>query len=115
MNYNPKAEYNIYKDSEAENIVFNCGIKIKVLKTDVIHKTEFSDAIYDKYFAYNTKSSYLVYCIMKGTFITWNNNYVHDPITILYYLNNDIVTLKKYHSCVNATNRCFTKSFMTYL
>ena len=104
MPLNPKAEYNIYCDADAANIVFNCGKIIKVLGTDVTHKTEFSDFIYEKYLAYNTRSSFFTYCVMKGTFVTWNDNYVHDPITVIYYLNNDIVTLKKYHAYVNTTN-----------
>jgi len=104
MQYNSKAEYNIYQDSEAANIVFNCGIKIKVIGTDVTHKTFFTDEIYDKYLEYNTRSSILSYCVMKGTFITWHDNYVHDPATVIYHLNRDIIQLKDYYAEVNTTN-----------
>lgn len=104
MQYNPKAEYNIYCDADAANIVFNCGIKIKVLGTDVTHLTEFDDERYAKYLEYNTRSSLLSYKVMKGTFVTWNDNYVHDPVTVLYYLNNNIIELKKYNCNVNTTN-----------
>ena len=104
MLFNTKAEYNIYQDSEAANIVFNCGIKIKVMGTDVTHKTEFDDERYAKYKAYNTKSSILAYNVMKGTNITWNDNYVHDPVTIIYHINNNVIQLKDYYSYVNTTN-----------
>ncbi len=46
IEYNLKAEYNIYMDVDAANIVFNCGIKVKVMGTDVTHKIEFTDEIY---------------------------------------------------------------------
>ena len=104
MQFNDKAEYNIYQDSDAANIVFNCGIKIKVIGTDVTHKTEFNDERYAAYLEYNTKSSILAYNVMKGTFVTWNDNFVHDPATIIYHLNNDVIDLKDYYSFVNTTN-----------
>lgn len=104
IKYNSKAEYNIYQDSEAANIVFNCGIKIKVIGTDVTHQTYFTDEIYEKFLQYNTRSSFLTYCVMKGTFITWNDNYVHDPATVLYHLNRDTIQLKEYYAYINTTN-----------
>ena len=104
MPLNKKAEYNIYQDSEAANIVFNCGIKIKVLGTDVTHKTEFDDARYEKYKNYNTRSANLTYNVMKGTFYTWNDNYVHDPVTVIYHINNNVIQLKDYYSYINTTN-----------
>ena len=104
MEENPKAEYNIYQDSEAANIVFNCGIKPKVLGTDVTHKTEMTDEIYDKYLKLNTTASYFTYCAMRGTFVTWNNNYVHDPITIMYRMDRSILELKEYYSYVDTNN-----------
>ena len=104
IKYNSKAEYNIYMDADAANIVFNCGIKIKVIGTDVTHKIEFTDEIYEKYKKMNTKSSMLTYYVMKGTFETWGDNYLHDPATILYHLNNKIINLKDYFCVVNTTN-----------
>lgn len=104
MPLNKKAEYNIYSDSEAANIVFNCGIKVKVFGTDVTHQTVFTDEIYDKYLNWNTSASYFAYCAMKGTFVTWNDNYVHDPVTVIYYLNHDTIQLKEYYSYVDTNN-----------
>ena len=104
IRYNPKAEYNIYSDADAANIVFNCGVKIKIFGTDVTHKVEFNDEIYDKFLNFNTKASNLTYNVMKGTFNTWGDNILHDPVTVLYHLNNDIIQLKKYYSYVNTIN-----------
>ena len=102
--YNKKAEYNIYMDADAANIVFNCGIKIKVMGIDVTHKVEFTDEIYENYLKFNTSSSLLAYSVMKGTFLTWGDNFLHDPITVLYHLNKKIIKLKEYHSYINTTN-----------
>ena len=104
MDVNPKAEYNIYVDAEAADIVFNCGAKVKVMGTDVTHKVEFTDEVYEKYRAMNTRSSNLTYFAMRGNFLTWGQNYLHDPVTVLYHLNNKIITLKKYNVIVNTTN-----------
>ena len=104
IRYNPKAEYNIYSDADAANIVFNCGVKIKIFGTDVTNQVEFTDEIYDKFLKFNTKASNLTYNVMKGTFETWGDNILHDPVTVLYHLNNDIIQLKKYYSNVNTIN-----------
>ena len=99
---NPKAEYNVYNDAEAAEIVFNCGIQVKVIGEEI--KMDFDDDFYQELLDIGTKSSIFTYNAIKGTFETWNNNYVYDPITVLYHLNNDIVNLKDYYSEVNTTN-----------
>ena len=104
MDMNPHSEYNIYSDAEAANIVFNCGANIKVLGTDVTHKVEFTNELFEKYRIMNTKSSNLTYFAMKGNYETWGEYYLHDPITVLYHLNNNIIKFKKYYVEVNTTN-----------
>lgn len=101
MDVNPKAEYNMYCDSEAANIVLNCGADIKMLGTDVTHKI---DELFEKYKKMNTRSSTLLYNCMKGQLANYNNTYVHDPTTVLYHLNRDIVELNPYYVTVNTTN-----------
>ena len=110
--FNRSAEYNIYSDADAANIVFNCGIKVKVIGTDVTHQIEMTEEKYAKYLnVYNTRSSFLVYSVMRGTFLTWNDNYIHDPATVLYYLDNDIIQLKKYYAVVNTTDPNSNESY----
>lgn len=104
ISFNKKAEYNIYTDAEAANIVFNCGIKIKVMGNDVTHKVEFTDEIYQKYKDMNTKSSFFIYNVMNGTYLSWGDKYLDDPVTFLYHINNDLITLKDYYFLVNTTN-----------
>ena len=104
MEMNPKAEYNIYTDADAANIIFNCGIKIKVMGTDVTHKVIFTEEIFEKCKKMNTKSSNFAYYAMRGNYETWGDTYLHDPATVLYHLNNKIIKLKDYYCEVNTTN-----------
>ena len=99
---NPKAEWNIYMDAEAAEIVFNCGLTIKTFGQET--KMDFDDAFYQKLLDMNTRSSLFTYYAAKGTFITWNDNWVYDPITVLYHLDNSIVDLNGYYVEVNTTN-----------
>ena len=99
---NPKAEWNIYMDAEAAEIVFNCGLTIKTFGQET--KMDFDDAFYQKLLDMNTRSSLFTYYAAKGTFITWNDNWVYDPITVLYHLDNSIVDLNDYYVEVNTTN-----------
>ena len=94
-----RSEWNIYSDAEAANIVFNCGIQIKAYGQEI--KMDFNDTFYQKLIDINTKSSIFTYNAAKGTFETWNDNWVYDPITLLNHLHNDIVELIDYYSEVN--------------
>ena len=98
----PKAEYNIYMDAEAAEIVFNCGLTIKTFGLET--KMDFDDAFYQKLLDMNTRSSLFTYYAAKGTFITWNDNNVYDPMTILYHLDNSVFELNDYYVEVNTTN-----------
>ena len=98
----PKAEYNIYMDAEAAEIVFNCGLTIKTFGLET--KMDFDDAFYQKLLDMNTRSSIFTYYAVKGTFITWNDNNVYDPMTILYHLDNSVFELNDYYVEVNTTN-----------
>ena len=89
-------------DAEAAEIVFNCGLTIKTFKIE--KKMDFDDAFYQKLLDMNTRSSLFTYYAAKGTFITWNDNWVYDPITVLYHLDNSIVDLNDYYVEVNTTN-----------
>ena len=101
-------EWNVVCDAEAANIVFNCGIKIKVIGQEV--KMDYDNDIYDSYNIYqklldiNTRSSLFAYYSGKGTLKVWNNSYVYDPITVLYQLDNKIIEFKDYYTIVNTTN-----------
>ena len=65
---------------------------------------DFDDAFYQKLLDMNTRSSIFTYYAVKGTFITWNDNNVYDPMTILYHLDNSVFELNDYYVEVNTTN-----------
>jgi len=98
---NPNAEWNIYNDADAASVVFNCGIQIQVIGQET--KMDFDDAYYQKLLDINTKSSIFTYNAGKGSFQNWGNNWVYDPIVVLYHLNNKILEMKDYHTEVNTT------------
>ena len=99
---NPLAEWNIYNDAEAAEIVFKCGLTIKTFGQET--RMDFNDTFYQKLLDMNTKSSLFAYHAAKGIFAVWNDNWVYDPITILYQLDNSIVDLKDYYVEMNTTN-----------
>ena len=71
---NPNAEWNIYNDAEAADIVFNCGLTIKIFGQET--KMDFDDIIYKKLLDMNTRSSLFTYYAVKGTFAVWNDDWV---------------------------------------
>ena len=99
---NPLAEWNIYNDAEAAEIVFKCGLTIKTFGQET--RMDFNDTFYQKLLDMNTRSSIFTYYAVKGTFITWNDNNVYDPMTILYHLDNSVFELNDYYVEVNTTN-----------
>ena len=98
---NPNAEWNIYNDADAASVVFNCGIKIQVVGQET--KMDFNDTFYQKLLDINTKSSIFTYNAGKGTFQNWGNNWVYDPIVVLYHLNHNILEMEDYYTIVNTT------------
>ena len=101
---NINAEYNVYQDADAASIIFNSGATIRVMGCDITSNLELNDEIYAKYLEMNTTSSILTYNLVKGTFLTWHDNIMHDPVTVLYHLNNKAVELKSYYVEVNTTD-----------
>ena len=71
---------------------------------DITSNLELNDEIYAKYLEMNTTSSILTYNLVKGTYLTWGDNIMHDPVTVLSHLNNNAVKLKSYYCVVNTTN-----------
>ena len=98
---NPNAEWNIYNDAEAAEVVFNCGIQIQVVGQET--KMDFNDTYYQKLLDINTTSSIFTYNAGKGSFVNWGNNWVYDPIVVLYHMNRNILKMNDYYVYVNTT------------
>ncbi|OCX63063.1 nucleoside hydrolase [Thioclava sp. SK-1] len=97
-NITPTAEFNIYVDPEAAEIVFKSGIDLVVLPLDATHKVLTTRARMDRIKALNTQIAQAV--------ISWTDFFerfdmekygsdgapLHDPCVIAYLLQPDIFT-----------------------
>ncbi len=99
-NITPSAEFNIYVDPHAAQIVFDSGCRTIVFGLDVTHKVLSSDAVLERIknvgnpvamAAYNLLTHYGRFDADKyGT----NGAPLHDPCTMAYILKPELFTLK---------------------
>ena len=100
-NTTPSAEFNIYVDPEAAEIVFNCGKPLVVMPLDVTHKVITDSETTNQIERLGNKSGKLISSMLKfynrfdeekyGT----DGGPLHDPCTIAYLLDKNIFTGKK--------------------
>ncbi|MBV1868163.1 MAG: nucleoside hydrolase [Marinosulfonomonas sp.] len=97
-NITPAAEFNIYVDPEAADIVFNSGVEITVLSLDVTHKALVTHARVDAFGAIGNRVGEVV--------ASWTHFFerfdiakygsagapLHDPTVIAYLLQPDLFT-----------------------
>ena len=99
-NVTPSAEFNIYVDPEAADIVFKCGRPIVVMSLDVTHQVLTSRKRLDRIRAIGTKTAK-----MMTDLIAFYERYdeekyhtdggpLHDPCTIAYLIKPELFKLK---------------------
>ena len=95
-NITPSAEFNVYVDPEAADIVFNSGVPITMMPLDVTHKALTTKARIDRFRAMGTKVGAMV--------AAWTDFFerfdmekygsegapLHDPTVIAYLLQPDL-------------------------
>ena len=92
-NITPSAEFNIYVDPHAANIVFNSGIKIVMMGLDVTHKILVNDENIKDITSIGNKSSKLYkdlidfYSIFHKEKYKTSSSPLHDPCVIGYILD----------------------------
>ena len=92
-NITPAAEFNIYVDPEAADIVFKSGIKITVLPLDVTHQIQSTPARLNAIRALGNRSGQAVYDMLtfsEGFDLKkygWEGAPLHDPTVIAYLLD----------------------------
>jgi len=100
-NISPAAEFNILVDPEAAYIVFNSGLKIKMLGLNVTRKVLVTNKIIDRMSKINNKGSDL-FCKLMRVFIDnqkkvfgYEGAPLHDPITLVSIIDESAVTFKE--------------------
>lgn len=108
-NVSPAAEFNILCDPEAAEIVFNSGLKVKMLGLDVTRKVLVLPEIIEKMRRINNKVSDLFVDLM----VEFNKNQkkifgfaggpLHDPATIVSLINADVVKFQYMNVVIDVT------------
>ena len=95
-NITPAAEFNIYVDPEAADVVMRCGAPITILPLDVTHMIQSTPARLDAIKALNSKTGDAVHAMLtfSETFdlqkYGWEGAPLHDPTVIAYLLQPDL-------------------------
>ena len=99
-NITPAAEFNIYVDPHAANIVLNSGVKSVMFGLDVTHKVNVNDDIINDIKSNQNKSSILFADLMNFYSKTHreifeiNESPLHDPCVIGYLIDENIFSGK---------------------
>lgn len=99
-NITPAAEFNIYVDPHAANIVLNSGIKNVMFGLDVTHKVNVNNKIINDIKDNNNKSSILFADLMNFYSKTHREVFeidespLHDPCVVGYIINENIFSGK---------------------
>ena len=102
-NITPAAEFNIYVDPHAANVVFNSGVEITMMGLDVTHKVNVNDQIINSIKTNNNKASVFFADLMDFYSRFHRELYetgdcpLHDPCVIAYLIDNEIFKGKKVH------------------
>ena len=95
-NITPSAEFNIYVDPHAANIVLNSGIQTVMMGLDVTHKVLVDDNVLKDVFSIGNKSSFF-FCKLMEFYSRFhrkkyntNSSPLHDPCVIGYLLNPNL-------------------------
>lgn len=108
-NVSPAAEFNILCDPEAADIVFNSGLIVKMMGLDVTRQALVLPDVMERMKKIGNKVSDLFYALM----VTFNENQkkifghsgapLHDPATIVYLLNPEVIKLKYMNVVIDVT------------
>ncbi len=95
-NITPSAEFNIYVDPEAADVVMRCGAPITIMPLDVTHMMQSTPARLDAIRAIGNRSGQAVYDMLtfsEGFDLKkygWEGAPLHDPTVIAYLLEPGI-------------------------
>ena len=96
-NATPAAEFNIYADPEAAEMVFRSGIPVVMCGLDVTHKAYLTHADIDRIEALGTPQASFAAATMRCG-VEWHEKFLvpgapmHDPCAMLYALEPELFT-----------------------
>lgn len=99
-NWTPAAEFNIFVDAEAAEVVFTSGIPLAVFGLDVTHQVIATDDIVNRVGEIDNKVAEFVKELLVffgqtyKDFFGINGGPIHDACTCMYLLNPDMFTMK---------------------
>ncbi|MDP4552559.1 nucleoside hydrolase [Alkalihalobacillus macyae] len=100
-NWTPTAEFNIYVDAEAAEIVFNCGVPVTMFGLDVTHQAITTPAILDRINSIETGISEFVRDLLVYFTKTYKEVFgfegapIHDACTVAYLIDESIFEFEK--------------------
>jgi pyrimidine-specific ribonucleoside hydrolase len=108
-NSSASAEFNIYADPTAAEIVFNSGLPITMIGLDVTHHAILDRSILDRLAALPGASAKVAAELLKFSFdrsAAWGQGEkmaIHDAVAVLHLAMPDLVGVSRYHVVVDAT------------
>ena len=100
-NITPAAEFNIYVDPEAADVVLRSGVPITILPLDVTHQMQSTPARLEAIRALGNKAGAAVHAMLSfsETFdlkkYGWEGAPLHDPTVIAYLLQPELLCLRE--------------------
>lgn len=92
-NWSPAAEFNIFVDPEAAQVVFGCGIKVNLIPLDLTHTVQMTEPIFKELSEINNPFCQKMLSLFRYFQKTYKDTQdfdwppVHDPCTIYYLLH----------------------------
>ena len=106
-NVTPAAEFNIITDAEAAYVVFNSGCKLTMVGLDVTRKALCLPSVVERMEKIGNRAASLFGDLMRFFNKTqkevfgWDGGPLHDPMTVAWLINPDILTLRPMHCQVD--------------
>ena len=106
-NITPAAEFNIAADGDAAYVVFNSGVPLTMCGLDITRKVLCYPAIVERMEKDGNKAAHLFadlmrfFCRTQKEVFGWEGGPLHDPTTIAYLIDPDVLTLRYVHGSVD--------------
>ena len=109
-NVTPAAEFNIWADAEAANIVINSGVKLTMMGLDLTRQAQCRPEVIDRMDKIGTKASQLFVELMRFFSARqkekygWEGGPVHDSTCIAYLIDPSCIEVKKMYTDIDISD-----------